>query len=743
VDTGSAAVSFCRDLILTEMPVRAGLRVTAIGVYQVCLNGKKLGRQVLAPGWTSYDFRVQVQSLDLLPDLSKNNRLAITVAPGWAVGRLGYQGDRNLYSDHVLCAAELTLTYADGSEEKIYTDGNWSVWTNEVTFADLYDGETIDKTHEPQLLGQAQSDCFDTEPIDQVGEDICEQESLAPLALITTSKGERVLDFGQNMTGCVSLSIRAPKGSRVVLSCAEVLDSNGNFYNANYRTAKSVMTFICSGGEDLFKPAYSFYGFRYIRLDEFPDTELDPNAFRAVVIHSDMKRTGHFTCGDPLINQLYHNVIWGQKSNYLDIPTDCPQRDERLGWTGDAQVFCRTAAINYDVRKFFKKWLGELRLEQKENGAIAGVCPERFADYSTRISAGWGDCATIIPWTLYELYGDESFLSENFELMRRWVEYVRGVGPEEGLWLTGRHYGDWLAMDAGEDSYVGATSNDLIASAFFVHSIEILVRSCEILGRDVDEYRALFRRAREAFRSYFMENGMPKEEFPLTETVKVVGKPGDSVRKGVTQTALVLILHFNLCEPEERPALEEKLEELIHAWGNKMTTGFIGTPYILHVLTKSGRQSLAYELLFAEENPSWLYSVRHGATTMWEHWNGIKEDGSFWSTDMNSFNHYAYGAVADWLYGAVCGVEILPYGEGYKRVRIAPHPCRRLGFARCEIKTVKGLLISEWRYTEDGICYAFTVPQGTTAEISLPNGETQTVSGGEYRYTVAEEIDKA
>ncbi len=738
VDTGAAAVSFCRELNLSERPVSARLRVTAIGVYQVHLNGKKVGRGVLAPGWTSYDHRVQVQELDLSSCLEESNRLTLTLAPGWAVGRLGYKEDRHLYSDHVLCTAELTLTYANGAVEKVYTDESWTAWTSEVTFADLYDGETVDKTHEPRLLGSAQSDYFATELVDQVGEDICEQETLAPIALITTPKGERVLDFGQNMTGYVSLSIQAPRGSRVVLSHAEVLDSDGNFYNENYRTAKSLLTFICSGGKDFFKPAYSFQGFRYVRLDEFPNVELDPNAFRAIAVHSDMKRTGHFTCGDPLINQLYHNVIWGQKSNYLDIPTDCPQRDERLGWTGDAQVFCRTAAINYDVRKFFKKWLGEMRLEQKENGAVAGVCPERFADYSTRISAGWGDAATIIPWTLYELYGDVSFLSENFEMMRRWVEYVRGVGPEEGLWLTGRHYGDWLAMDAGEDSYVGATSNDLIASAFFVNSVRILVRSGELLKKDMSEYRALYDRAREAFRAYFMENGMPKEEFPLTEIGSSTGKAGDSVRKGITQTALVLILHFDLCEAEERPALEEKLEELIRAWGNKMTTGFIGTPYILHVLSKSGRQELAYDLLFAEENPSWLYSVKHGATTMWEHWNGIKEDGSFWSADMNSFNHYAYGAVADWLYGAVCGVEVLPCGEGYRHIKIEPHPCRRLGFAKCEIETPQGLLVSEWKYAEDGIGFAFTVPSGTTAEIRLPNGKRETVAGGEHSYTVAE-----
>ena len=737
VDTGAGAVRFCRALSLSEKPVRARLRVTAIGVYRVDLNGKKMGDDVLAPGWTSYSHRLQVQELDLTDELSAENLLSVTVGPGWAVGRLGYQHERGLYSDHVLCTASLSLTFADGRTEQIFTDPSWSAWTHEVTFADIYDGETIDKTHEPRLLGAAVSDHFKTALIDRVGEEIREQEVLSPIALITTPKGERVLDFGQNLTGYATLSIRAPRGSRVVLSHAEVLGSDGNFYNDNYRSAKNILTFICSGGEDCFKPAFSFQGFRYLRVDEFPDVELNPDAFRAIVVHSDMKRTGSFSCGDVMINQLYHNIVWGQKGNYLDIPTDCPQRDERLGWTGDAQAFCRTAAINYDVRRFFKKWLADLRLEQRAGGEVSGVCPERFNNYSTRISAGWGDAATVIPWTLYELYGDESFLSDNLEMMRRWVEYQRSAGPEEGLWLTGYHYGDWLAMDAGEDSYVGATANDLIASAFYAHSVDLLVRAGEILGRDMSEYRALRERVFSAFRSYFMENGMPREELPLTEiTPASKTKVVDTVRRGMTQTAIVLILHFGLCLPEERPALEAKLEELIVSWGNKMTTGFIGTPYILHVLTKCGRQELAYRLFFNEENPSWLYSVKHGATTMWEHWNGIKEDGSFWSDDMNSFNHYAYGAVGDWIFGAVCGIEILPDGAGYKHIAITPHPCRRLGFAKGEIETAEGRLVSEWRYTEDGIRFDFAVPAGTTAEICLPNGRRETVSGGEYSYTL-------
>ena len=733
---GAAAVNFQKEFQLRGEVASAVLYVSAVGVYNAFLNGERLGKGVLAPGWTSYRYRIQYQTIDVTAQLKETNTLSVVVAPGWAVGKIGYRGDKSLYSVDVCAMAELVVTYTDGSTDTVATDTDWEVWTHEVTFADHYDGETVDKTLIPERIGLAAKGEHDFHVVPQVGPYIVEMERIAPVALITTPKGERVLDFGQNMTGYVSLSIKGKKGERVVLSHAEVLDSEGNFYNANYRTARNILTFILSGDEDFFKPAYSFQGFRYIRIDEYPDVALDPNAFRAIVVHSEMQRTGRFACGDEKINQLYHNVIWGHKSNYLDIPTDGPQRNERLGWTGDTQVFCRTAAINYDVRKFFEKWLGDMRLEQGEDGSVRGVCPENFGGfYRTRIGAGWGDAATIVPWTLYELYGEKKILEDNFEMMRKWVEYQHHAGDEEFLWLGGFHYGDWLAMDAGEDSYVGATSNDLIASAFFAHSTDLLIRAGEVLGKDMTEYKALYQNVWSTFRSYFMENGMPKKELPLTEAVQPGKTPSDSVREGMTQTAIVLILHFNLCTEEERPALIAKLCELIDQWGGKMTTGFLGTPYVLHALTDNGRNDYAYKLFFAEENPSWLYSVNHGATTMWEHWNGIKEDGSFWSTDMNSFNHYAYGAVADWMYGKICGVQVKE--AGYRAIRLEPHPCERLGFAKCAIDTVAGRLESHWYYTADRICFEFTVPEQTVAEIVLPNGFTETVKAGSYCYSIA------
>jgi alpha-L-rhamnosidase len=362
-------------------------------------------------------------------------------------------------------------------------------------------------------VGKAIPSDVKTKLVAQVGADIVENERLAPVEILRTPKGELVVDFGQNLTGYVEVRVKGNRGDRIVMHHAEILDMDGNFYTANFRTARNENTYVFSGGEDVFKPTYTFQGFRYIRLVEFPFDEVDPNMFRAVEVHSEMKRIGHFRCGNEKINQLYHNVVWGQKGNYLDVPTDCPQRDERLGWTGDAQVFCRTAAINFDVEQFFRKWMGDIALEQGKDGSVLGVVPAA-TPRPTRASAAWGDVACIAPWQIYLAYGNRKLLKENFPMMKKWVDYLHSAGPEEFLWLGGLHYGDWLAMDAGEDSYVGATSNDLIGSAFFAYSTSLVIRAGEILGEDVEEYRTLYKNVRAAFRAYFMENGMPRRNSP-------------------------------------------------------------------------------------------------------------------------------------------------------------------------------------------------------------------------------------
>lgn len=734
VDMGQAACTFqtAFSLIPGKRLRKATLWASAVGVYAPYINGQRVGKSVLAPGFTSYKHRIQLQTYDVTPALQQDNILSIGVGQGWAVGYIGWFDKNHYFYDRTAVTAWLTVEYTDGTKQQLYTDKDWQVFTSEVTFAEIYHGETVDKTAPIKALGNAVATQVGARLIRQVGEDITEQERLKPVELILTPKGERVIDFGQNMTGYVELAIRAPRGSRIVLHMAEVLDKDGNFYNKNYRYARNEITYICSGGDDVFKPCYSFQGFRYIRLEEYPFETVDLDAFTAIAVHSDMKRTGYYRCGNEKINQLYHNIIWGNKSNYLDIPTDCPQRDERLGWTGDTQVFCRTAAINFDVEKFFEKWLGDVALEQAErDGAVEGVVP-RALEHPTRVSAAWGDVACIAPWELYMAYGNKRLLRRWLSIMKGWVDYLHGAGPEEYLWLGGLHYGDWLAMDAGEDSYVGATSNDLIASAFFAHSTRLLVQAGHAVGEDVSQYEALYKKVWQTFRDYFMENGMPKAELPYTEVCTNGHAPVDTVRKGVTQTGLVLILHFGLCTEEERPALAAKLVQLIRENENRMTTGFVGTPYLLHVLSDNGYADVAYDLLFQERNPSWLYSVTHGATTIWEHWNGIKEDGSFWSDDMNSFNHYAYGAVYDWIFGVSSGIK--PAAPGYGEVAFAPHPERRLGFAEASIESCRGLVRSCWYYKGDTVYYEFETPGNVTAHVTLPSGKTYTLPGGIHHF---------
>lgn len=727
VDQGQAAIGFRQEFCPAKPVRRAVFQVSAMGIYALYINGRRVGKGVLTPGWTSYSHRVQVQSYDVTELLTGPARIEIGLGQGWAVGYIGYGHTNHYFADHPSLIGWLEVTYTDGSTALLGTNESWDVYTTEVTSSEIYHGETVDKTAPTTFLGKAVRSDVRTRLVPQQGEWITEQERLAPVEVIRTPKGERVLDFGQNMTGYVELRIRAPRGSRVVLHHAEVLDRDGNFYTGNYRSARNENIFVCSGGEDVFKPTYSFQGFRYVQLVEFPFDTVDPDLFRAVVVHSDMKRIGRFVCGNEKINQLYHNILWGQKSNYLDIPTDCPQRDERLGWTGDAQVFCRTAAINYDVETFFRKWLTDVALEQGRDGAVSGIIPHCLKNKSTLVSAAWGDVACVAPWQMYLAYGDKGLLKKNFPLMKKWVDYIHSAGPEEYLWLGGQHYGDWLAMDGDPDRCEGATPTDMIASAYYAYSTGLLIQAGEALGEDVSAYRSLRERVVEAFRARYLPDGQLR-------LVPNGWKEGDAFPPLETQTAYVLILYFGLCEEKDRQALADRLAEMIRENGTRMTTGFVGTPYLLHALTENGYNDLAYELLMQERAPSWLYSVCHGATTMWEHWNSLKEDGSFWSTTMNSFNHYAYGAVFDWIFSVACGVSPVSAAPGYREVNLAPRPDRCLGFVQTSLETRHGCLRVHWYYKGDRVYYEFEIPAGVTAHLRLPSGYAADLPAGCYHF---------
>ncbi len=727
----SAVYSFEKRFSAAKKIEKAELTVSAMGIYKPYLNGEPVGNAMLAPGWTSYNSRVLYQRYDITANVKADNIIAVRVANGWAAGYLTYKNKNHLYTDHTSLTASVRIVYYDGTEEETVTDESWEVYTTEVTFAELYHGETVDMTAKREPVGKAVSDTVSSELVFQDGSSVTEHERLAPAKLIITPKGERVLDFGQNMSGFVEIRVKGNRGDRIVLHHGEVLDADGNFYNANYRTARNEMTYILSGENDVFRPNYSFQGFRYVRLTEYPLCEVALEAFRAVAIYTDMKRTGRFICGNRKINQLYHNILWGQKSNFVDLPTDCPQRDERLGWLADAQVFCRTAAVNYDVESFFEKWLCDVAIEQYPDGSLAGVVPD-CQPTRELVSAAWGDAACIIPWQLYLSYGNKELLARNFPMMKKWVEYIRHSGSEEYLWLGGLHFGDWMALDGKLNSYFGGTSNDLIATVFYAHSTRLLIKAGEVLGYDMTEYKCLYANIRQAFRAYFMENGMPKEILPLTEVTYDGRVSTDRHRKGITQTSLTLILHFGMCESHERGAIAEKLVSLIRYNGMKLCTGFVGTPYILHALSENGYADIAYRLLLQESAPSWLFAIDRGATTVWEHWDSIREDGTFWSDGSNSFNHYAYGSVFDWIFGVAVGITTDECRPAYKAVHIEPHPSKKLGFADASVDTSYGTVRVYWYYKGDDVYYEIDIPDGVTAEIKLPNGHTEAVGAGNF-----------
>lgn len=729
-------VDFYKKIALSGKVKKATLGASAMGLYLVRINGKRITDSLLNPGWTSYHVRTQYQTYDVTAFLGgKSAEISVTAAEGWAVGDLTWKGRHHVFSDTVSVIAWLDVEYADGREEHFATDDTWGVRTSKILYSEIYHGETVDPTARIKKLGTAELSRVKTKLIPQVGKLIHEHERIAPKEFIITPKGERVIDFGQNMTGYVEVRIKGERGGRIVMTHAEVLDTEGNFYNENLRSARSRNEYILSGGEDVFKPTFSFQGFRYIRLDEYPFEEVDLNCFTAVAVYSDMERTGFFSCGNAKVNQLYHNVLWGQRSNYLDVPTDCPQRDERLGWTGDAQVFCRAGVYNFGVHDFFRKWLGDMAAEQslRNDGGVPIVVPDALQRGA--VCCAWGDAAGIIPWEVYLAYGDKKMLAEHFPMMKKWVEYIRHAGTKEYLWVDRWHYGDWLAMDGVVGGDTGATQKDLIASAYYARETDILVKAGKLLGKDMSEYEELYRHILDAFHDNFIENGLPcmSKHISLRDEKN---RKEQAIIKPITQTTLAMILHFHLYRGEdERKSMADCLAKIIHENGDRINTGFVGTPYILHALSENGYTDLAYTLLLQEKMPSWLYSVNHGATTMWERWNCINEDGSFSSVSMTSFNHYAYGAVADWLYGVCAGINSLPDGAGYKHIAIAPKPSKNLGFVNCRIKTVSGEVISNWYYSGEFIHYEFSVPAGTVAELTLPDGRKETLCGGEYIFT--------
>src|SRR5690606_614689 len=622
--------------------------------------------------------------------------------------------EHNIYGDRVALIAQLKIEYTDGRTEVVVTDPSWKASTGPILMSELYAGERYDARLEQVGWSTA---TFDDSSWTRVtvlqhpkdilvapaGPPVRRIEEIRPASIFQTPAGETVVDFGQNMVGWVRLKVRGPAGSTVTLRHAEVLDKAGNVYTANLRHADQRIEYTLSGkGEEVYEPHFTFQGFRYVAVEGYPG-ELTPDAFTGVVLHSDMRPTGTWTSSNPLLNQLQHNIVWGQKGNFVDVPTDCPQRDERLGWTGDAQVFARTAAFNFDVAGFFTKWLRDLSADQKDSGAVPHVVPDVLSRNTfTDGSSGWADAATIVPWTMYLVYGDRRILEEQYPSMRAWVEYIRARSPND-LWTVGWHSGDWLAYSTTSSDYPGATTGkDLIATAFYAHSTNLLARTAAILGKteDAETYAALFERIKVAFNHEF---------------VTPAGRVGEA-----TQTAYALALRFNLLAEEHRADAARRLAADVKKFGNHLTTGFLGTPYLCHVLAENGYLDTAYALLLQETYPSWLYPVKQGATTIWERWDGIKPDGSFQDDGMNSFNHYAYGAIGDWMYSVVAGIDLDPAEPGYRHVLIRPQPGGGLTSVRANLDTGYGEVASGWTREGERFELTVTVPPNTRATVRLP-----------------------
>jgi alpha-L-rhamnosidase len=697
--------------------VSARAYISAHGLYEAELNGKKVGDQVFTPGWTSYHNRIQYQTYDVTELLHKGkNAVGVVLGDGWYRGTMGWGGRRNAYGNKLALILQIVISYSDGKTEVIRTDDSWKASTGPVLLSDIYNGEIYDARLEHKGWSSLGFDDKDWPKIKiaDIPKNIliCPQgppvkriQEIHPVAKLITPLGETVFDMGQNMVGKIRIKVKGTAGSKVTLYHAEVLDKDGNFYTENLRSAKQRVQYILKGeGEEIYEPHFTFQGFRYVKVEDYPG-ELSMDDLTGIVIHSDIEPTGSFSCSNPLLNQLQHNIQWGQKGNFLDVPTDCPQRDERLGWTGDAQVFSRAACFNGDVAAFFTKWLADLSADQFADGRVPHVVPNVLGPNSGG-SAGWADASTIIPWNVYQIYGDKRILDSQYSSMVNWVNYMENEAGEDYLWNTGPHFGDWLFYSINNDvsGRSAVTNKYLIAQAFFAHSTELLYETAKVLGKMEDErkYLDLLKNVKQAF---------------LNEYVT----PNGNLVSG-TQTAYVLALEFDLLPEEQQKGAIEKLVKSIKEYKDHLTTGFLGTPYLCHVLSDHGYPDVSYKLLLQETYPSWLYPVKMGATTIWERWDGIRTDGSFEEASMNSFNHYAYGAIGDWMYRVIGGINADEKHPGYKHIIIHPRPGGDLEYAKTSYQSGYGKILTFWKREGDTFRLRVIIPVNTTASVILPQG---------------------
>ena len=704
----------------------AYLHVSALGLYQFYLNGHKVGNDVLTPGWTSYHNHLLYQTYDLSEQLQcGDNVIGAELGAGWFKGDMGFTRDRNYYGQQTALICQLVIHYQDGSQQIVVTDDSWRAEDSPILFSEIYDGEICDASLEREGWNNTGFDGTHWRPVSLIAYDkkvlaaqgACKVKkitALEPASIIITPQGDTVIDFGQNMSGWVEFKVNGQRGDKVILRHFETLDALGNVYLDNLRSAKQRVEYVLKGGAtEVYHPRFTFQGFRYVKVESYPGNIL-PENFKAVVLHSDMAHTGRFSCSNDDLNQLHHNILWGLKGNFVDVPTDCPQRDERLGWTGDAQIFCRTASYLMQTRNFFAKWLTDLKFDQTPEGGVPHVVPDiltghcandiNLAEGGTHSAAAWADAAVINPWTMYLMYGDTRILENQYQSMKGWVDFML-THSENLIWRYKLQFGDWVALDAKEGSYFGATPTDLVCTAYFAHSTQLFSQAARVLNRteDFERYSALHQQIVQRFQDEF-----------FTPSGRLAAR---------TQTAHILALYFKLVPEAFRERTVNTLVELLREHDGHLVTGFVGTPYFCHALSQNGREKEAWELLLKDDFPSWLYQVKAGATTIWEHWDGMKPDGSMWSADMNSFNHYAYGAVGEWLYRSVAGIEADENAPGFKHVIISPVIGGDLSWVEAAYQSVYGEIGVAWkvRDSENGriVTLNIRVPHNTQATVKL------------------------
>ncbi len=724
----------------------ARIYACGLGLYELELNGEKVGDEYLMPGYHAYDQMLEYQTYDITDQLvNGTNAIGAILGNGWYKGRFFPEGGyENIYGDHMSLLCEIRITKKDGSIQVIGTDESWKSTPSPIVSGNIYDGEVYDASMEQE--GWSKPEFDDSEwtgvTLSDEGYDrltarynppIHIVETIKPVELITTPKGEMVLDFGQNMTGWVEFLADEKIKDEVKLSYGEILQ-DGCFYRDNLRTAKASYTYISNDKQQQVRPKFTFYGFRYVKVEGMD--KVDPENFIASVITSDLEQTGWIETSNEKVNQLFSNAYWGQKGNFLDIPTDCPQRDERMGWTGDAAIFSSTACQNMYTPAFYRHFMKNVELEQtyNENGAVPLFVPVPKAEGATHpylnmkgegISV-WGDVATILPWNVYEMYGDKQQLANDYIVMKRWIDYIieeDKKNGDQGLWLTGeKHLGDWLALDQKSEDIsnpFGATDLFYTASAFYYQSADLTAKAAKVLGyeEDAQYYKERAEKIKTSIQNkYFKEDGILNIE--------------------ETQTAYVISLYMGLFRSEWKEIQVERLKALLDEEDIHLTTGFAGTPLICRVLSDYGLNDYAYTLLLNEDYPSWLYEVKMGATTIWERWNSVLEDGSVSETGMNSLNHYSYGSIVDWMYRNMCGLSPMNEEPGYKRAKIAPQPDERIEWVKMKRDTASGTYEVEWKHLEDGsISYKIVIPFNCEAEVTIPGMETKILKTGIYEFS--------